>query len=137
MNELVQQLVAKAGLTEAQALQATTVTKDFLKTKLPPQMTGMIESFFAGNFDAAAASAAAPSTPKPDDWVGKAKDMAADAGDKLGDFAGKAKDKAEDFAQDATKKAGEWADKAEDFAEDAVNKLKGMFGGDKNEAPKQ
>ncbi len=137
MNELIQQLVSKAGLTEAQAAQAVSVTKDFLKTKLPPQMTGMVESFFAGGFDATAASAAAPSTPQSNDWTDKAKDMASDAGDKLGDFAGKAKDKAEDFAQDATKKMGDWANKAEDMAGDAVNKLKDIFGGDKKEAPKQ
>jgi hypothetical protein len=134
MNELIQQLMSKAGLTEAQAVQATSVTRDFLKTKLPPQMTGMVDNFFAGNFDAAAA--AAPSGAKSDDWMNKAKEAAADAGDKLGDFAAKAKDKAEDFAEDAARKAGEWAHKAEDFAEDAMDKLKDMFGSKKGE-PKQ
>ena len=134
MNELIQQLISKAGLTEAQAIQAVSTTKDFLKTKLPPQMSGMVESFFAGNFDAASASA--QSSAKSTDWTDKAKDMAGDAGEKMSDFAGKAKDKAEDFAQDAGKKMGEWADKAEDFADDALDKLKGLFGG-KNEAPKQ
>ncbi len=137
MNELIQQLVSKAAITEAQAIQAIAVTKDFLKTKLPPQMSGMIETFFAGNFDAAAASAAASgAAPKADDWMDKAKDMAGDAGEKLNDYAGKAKDRAEDFAQDATKKISEWADKAEDIADDAMNKLKGMFG-DKKEGGAQ
>lgn len=127
MNELISQLVSKAGLTDAQATQSITVTKDFLKTKLPPQMSGMIETFFAGNFDAAAASAAAQgAAPKADDWMDKAKDIAGDA-----------KDRAEDFAQDATKKVSEWADKAEDLAGDAINKLKDMFGDKKEDRAQQ
>lgn len=134
--------MSKAGITEVQATQAIGITKDFLKTKLPPQMSGMIETFFAGNFDAAAASAAASaSAPKADDWMDKAKTMAGEASGKLNEYAGQAKDKAEDFAQDATKKMGEWSDKAEDFAGDAVNKLKSLFGdhkaSDDTNAPKE
>lgn len=133
MNELILQLINKAGLTEAQATQAFTVTKEFLMAKLPPQMNGVVDAFFAGNFNGAASASASSSTPKSEDWMGKARDMAGDATEKLNGYAGKAKDEAEDFAQDATKKMGEWADKAEDLAGDALNKLKNMFGDKKDD----
>lgn len=143
LQEFVQQLVQKAGITEAQAVQAATVAQQFIKSKLPPQMAATVDGFFAGTYDPAAASAAnatAAAGAKSEDWVDKAKNMAQDAGEKLSDFADKAKDKAEDFAQDAGKKLGEWADKAGDMAEDAMDKIKDMFSGKKDNdanAPKE
>ena len=143
LQEFIQQLVQKAGITEAQAAKAATVAHEFIKSKLPPQMAGTVDGFFAGTVDPAAniaANAAANTASKSEDMMDKAKDMAKDAGEKISDFAGKAKDKAEDFAEDAGKKLGEWADKAGDMAEDALDKIKGMFGGkddDEPNAPKQ
>ena len=49
MQELIQQLIDKAGLSEAQAQQAVSVTKDFIMSKLPPQMSGIVDGFFANN----------------------------------------------------------------------------------------
>lgn len=49
MDELIQQLVAKAGLTEDQAAKAVEVTKDYIMSKLPPQMSGIVDNFFAAN----------------------------------------------------------------------------------------
>ncbi len=49
MQELIQQLVAKAGLTEEQAAKAIDVTKEFIQSKLPPQMASLVDNFFASN----------------------------------------------------------------------------------------
>jgi ElaB/YqjD/DUF883 family membrane-anchored ribosome-binding protein len=132
IQELVQQLVQKAGISQEQAAKAATVAHDFIKSKLPPQMASTVDSFFSGAATSAG-NAATAAEAKAEDWKDKAKGMAGEAGDKITDFAGKAKDKAEDLADDAGKKIGEWADKAEDFAGDAIDKIKGMFGGKKND----
>lgn len=130
MQELVQQLMSKAGLSEAQATQSIATMKDFIQSKLPPQMSAMVDGFFSGNFNPGAAAGNAQA--KEEDWMDKAKATASQAGEKIEDFAQDAAAKARQFAQEAGKKAGEWADKAEDFAEDAIEKLKGMFDGKKD-----
>lgn len=134
IHELIQQLVQKVGISEEQATKAATVAHEFIKSKLPPQMASTVDGFF-NNAAGATSGAAAEAEAKAEDWTDKAKHMANDAGDKISDFASKAKDKAEDFAEDAGKKLGEWAEKAEDIAEDAIEKIKGMFGGKKDENP--
>lgn len=131
IQELIQQLVQKAGISQEQATKAATVAHEFIKSKLPPQMSATVDSFFSGA-QATAGNAAATAEAKAAGWSDKAKDMAGDAGEKLSDMAGKAKDKAEDFAEDAGKKLGEWADKAEDMAEQTLDKIKGMFGSKKS-----
>ncbi len=45
MNELINQLTEKAGLTEAQAHQAISVIKDYIQSQLPPMMQGMVDNF--------------------------------------------------------------------------------------------
>lgn len=135
MQELVQQLMSKAGLSEAQATQSIATIKEFIQGKLPPQMSAMVDGFFSGNFNPGAATGAAK--PQQDDWMDKAKATAAQAGEKIEDFAQDAAEKAKQFAKEAGKKAEEWADKAEDMAEDAIEKLKGMFGGKNDEKPEE
>ena len=125
IQDFIDQLVQKAGISPEQAAKAAGVAHEFIKSKLPPQMASTVDSFFGGSYTAPATEA--PAAAK--DWTDKAKDMASDAGDKVADFAGKAKDKAEDFAEDAGKKMGEWADKAGDVAENVMDQLKGMLGG--------
>lgn len=127
IQELIQQLVQKVGISEEQATKAATVAHEFIKSKLPPQMATTVDGFFNG-----ASAGTAGAEAKAENWTDKAKDMAHDAGDKIADFASKAKDKAEDFAEDAGKKIGEWAEKAEDIAEDAIDKIKDMFKGRKD-----
>lgn len=131
IQELVQQLVQKAGISEEQAAKAASVAHDFIKSKLPPQMSSTVDSFFSGA-QTTAGNAAAAAEATAEGWSDKAKGMAGEAGEKLSDMAGKAKDKAEDFAEDAGKKIGEWADKAEDIAENAIDKIKDLFGGKKS-----
>ncbi|RYD52823.1 MAG: hypothetical protein EOP52_01360 [Sphingobacteriales bacterium] len=45
MNELIQQLTDKAGLTEDQAQKAISVIKDYIQSQLPPMMQGMVDNF--------------------------------------------------------------------------------------------
>ena len=48
MQELLDQLKDKAGLTDEQALQAITIMKDFIQGKVPPMFSGFVDTFFAG-----------------------------------------------------------------------------------------
>ena len=60
MENLVQELVVKANLTEEQAGKAIQVMKDFFMSKIPPAFAPMVENFFqSGN------------TPDMDDAMGK------------------------------------------------------------------
>ncbi|RFS18999.1 hypothetical protein DVR12_25700 [Chitinophaga silvatica] len=48
MQELIQQLQEKAGLTPEQAAQAIDVIKEYVKGKLPPFIAGTVDNWFAG-----------------------------------------------------------------------------------------
>ncbi len=43
MNELVQLVVKKTGMSEEQAKQAVETVVEFLKQKLPPQLAGQVD----------------------------------------------------------------------------------------------
>jgi hypothetical protein len=47
MQELIQQLKEKAGLTDEQALETIKVLKQFLHGKVPPMFSGVVDKFFA------------------------------------------------------------------------------------------
>jgi len=47
MDDLVQQLKEKAGLTDEQALKAIETMKDFILGKVPPMFSGFVDGFFA------------------------------------------------------------------------------------------
>ena len=47
MDDLVQQLKDKAGLTEEQAYKALETMKGYLMGKVPPMFSGFVENFFA------------------------------------------------------------------------------------------
>ena len=47
-NELINQLVQKAGLTEEQASKAVGVIKEYIQGQLPPMMQGMVDNFLQG-----------------------------------------------------------------------------------------
>jgi hypothetical protein len=47
MDDLVQQLQEKAGLTEEQAYKALETMKGYLMGKVPPMFSGFVENFFA------------------------------------------------------------------------------------------
>jgi hypothetical protein len=48
MQELIQQLKDKAGITDEQAVKAIEAVKDFVKSKLPPMIAGNVDTWFEG-----------------------------------------------------------------------------------------
>lgn len=145
MQELIQQIAAKAGITEEQAQTAANATRDFIKGKVPPPVAGMVDQFFSGNFDPAGAMKAAAS--QQADWMDKAKQTAKETGDKLSDMADDATEKITDFAHDMVDKSSamakeaashinEWANKAGGWSEDAMNKFKSFFNNDDDDKKK-
>lgn len=46
MQELIEQLKAKAGLNDEQAKIAIEAVKDYVKSKVPPMLAGTIDNFF-------------------------------------------------------------------------------------------
>ena len=48
MQDLIQELQIKAGLTEEQALLAIQTMKEYIHSKVPPMFSGFVDSFFAG-----------------------------------------------------------------------------------------
>ncbi len=99
-NNLLEQLKAKAGLSEEQALKAVQTIADFIKSKVPPMMHGMIDNFLTEEESIM---------------------------DKMKDIADTAKDNVEDFAKDASEKMSEFGAKAQDATKDALDKLKGFM----------
>ncbi|HEY8916372.1 MAG TPA: hypothetical protein VIM87_08035 [Chitinophaga sp.] len=48
MQDLIQQLQEKAGLSAEQATQAITVMRDYVKSKVPPFIGDTVDKWFAG-----------------------------------------------------------------------------------------
>lgn len=132
MEELIKNVTAKAGITEQQAIVAINTTKDYIKSKVPPMATGMVDQFFSGTFDPSAAMKSAAS--QQSDWMSKAKEAAQDATEKVTEFTHEAIDKGAEFAKEASKYMNEWAKQAGGWSEDAMNRIKDMFGGGKEES---
>ena len=53
MQELIDQLVNKVGLTPEQAQKSLVVIKEYIQSQLPPMMQGMVDNFMGGNSNAA------------------------------------------------------------------------------------
>lgn len=51
MQELINELVAKADLTPEAAAKAVATTIDFVKSKLPPFLSEKVEDLISGKFD--------------------------------------------------------------------------------------
>jgi hypothetical protein len=49
MNELVKLVQQKAGVSEDVARTAVTTVLDFLNSRLPPQISGQLDSLISGN----------------------------------------------------------------------------------------
>lgn len=45
MQELIKELVTKAGLTQEQAEKSIEVIKNYIQSQLPPMMQGMVDNF--------------------------------------------------------------------------------------------
>jgi hypothetical protein len=125
MTQLINKLMANAGINAEQAHKSLETVKDYVKEKLPPAFGPQIDALFQGQ--KMEANGPAPTATSTSSIMDKASDFAANAKDKIQDAAHDAKEKLEDFAGDAKEKLGDFADKAEDAANDAVNKIKDFF----------
>ncbi len=110
MQELINKLTEKAGISTDQAHKAIDTIKDFVKEKFP-MMAGAVDNLFASSGDSAAKPEASSSS---SGFMDKISDV----------IPGEAGEKVEAFAKQA-------ADKAEDFLEGAKEKFSGVFGGKK------
>ena len=45
MQEMVQELIDNAGLTQEQAEKSIIVIKEYIQSQLPPMMQGMVDNF--------------------------------------------------------------------------------------------
>lgn len=105
MQELIQNLKDRAGLTDDQAVKAIDTVKDFVKSKLPAAIAGNVDNWFSG-----LGGAAAPQ-PKKEGLADQAEDFLDNVSDKVEDWAEKAKDKAEDIMKEAKDKISGFFDK--------------------------
>ena len=48
MNEIIQRLIARTGLSEEQAASAVQIVAAFLKEKLPAPLAGQVDAVLAG-----------------------------------------------------------------------------------------
>lgn len=117
MKALIQELQQKVGLTEEQAIKSVETIKEFIQSKLPPMMHGLVDNFM-GSMDDDEDFMDEGSGNR--EWESKASNLASEATEKLEDF----KEEAEEFAKAASEKLGEFANKAEQAADEAINKLK-------------
>ena len=125
MQDLIKQLQDKAGLTEEQAHKSLQTIKEYIQSKLPPMMQGMVDNFMG--MQSADTDDFMEPADKKEPAVEKIKVVAEEAKEKIEDFAEDAKEEAEAFAKEASEKIGEWADKAENAAQEAIGKLKDMI----------
>lgn len=49
MEELIERLQTKAGLTPEQAVRAIETMKEYIQGQLPPMMQGMVDQFLAAS----------------------------------------------------------------------------------------
>jgi hypothetical protein len=113
MQELVNQLKEKVGISEEQAVKAVEAVKDFVKEKFP-MMAGAVDNLLGEYVPARAPVADVIPAVSEESILDKISDV----------IPGEAGQKVEDFAKAA-------AHKAEDVFDAAKDKLSDMFGGDK------
>lgn len=107
MQELIDQLTQKAGLSTDQATKAIATIKDFVKDKFP-MMAGAVDNLLGASTETAAAANAEV---KAD----QSKSDGSSFLDKISDFIpGSAGEKVEEFAKNAAHKAGDVFDGLKD-----------------------
>jgi len=117
MQELINKLTERAGISAEQANKAIDTIKDFIKEKFP-MMAGAVDNLFPESTEPAASTATASAS-------AAAPAASSNMMDKISDvIPGEAGEKVEEFAKNA-------AHKAEDIFDSAKDKLAGLFGGDK------
>jgi hypothetical protein len=117
MQELIERLTAKAGISADQATKTIDTIKEFVKEKFP-MLSGAVDNMFAPQAENSNPTATTPTTEAPAQGGGSMMDKISDV------IPGEAGEKVEEFAKNATHKAEEVFDNLKD-------KLSGLFGGDK------
>ncbi|RYE25245.1 MAG: hypothetical protein EOP51_04745 [Sphingobacteriales bacterium] len=113
MQELINIMQQKAGISEAQAVKALEAVTDYIKGQLPPMMHGMIDNFIQQN-----------ETEQDEDVLnGSGEGNWSDDAD-IDEFE---EEKPGEFSKQTGEKFNEWADKAENIAKDTFGKLKSMM----------
>lgn len=130
MEDLIKLLQEKAGLTETQAVKSLSTIKEYIQSKLPPMMSGMVDNFMGG-FGGDADDDVYPGTSINEnkikdkaDIMNKAKVVTQEAAEKIEGIAEEAKEEVEEFAREASEQIDKWAEKA---AQEAISKLKDML----------
>jgi hypothetical protein len=127
MQDLINRLKVKAGITEQQAIASITELKDYVKEKFP-MIAGAVDNLLNVQPSASAADPIiepASTAAAGNSILDKISDVIpGDTGQKVEDFAKNAAHKAEELAKEAGHKAEEAYDAVKD-------KLSGLFGGDK------
>ncbi len=125
MQDLIQQLKDKAGLTEEQAFKAIQTMKEYIHSKVPPMFSGIVDNFLGDSFKGG--SGTKQSASHESDFMDRANAVTKETTEKIEVIAEEAKEEVEHFAKEATERIDEWAEKAEKAAKDAVEKLKGII----------
>ncbi len=116
MQELINRLIEKAGISADQATKSIDTIKEFVKEKFP-MLGGAVDNMFASA--AAESVPAAAAAPKAEEKKEES------VMDKISDvIPGETGEKVEEFAKNA-------AHKAEEVFDNVKDKLSGLFGGDK------
>lgn len=113
MQELIDRLTSKVGISSEQATKSIDTIKDFVKEKFP-MLSGAVDNMFASQGE----PAAQPATEAPKKEEHSMMDKISDV------IPGQAGEKVEEFAKNA-------AHKAEEVFDSLKDKLGGMMGGDK------
>ncbi|MGF2412716.1 hypothetical protein [Ferruginibacter sp.] len=113
MQELINRLTEKAGISAEQATKSIETIKDFVKEKFP-MLGGAVDNMFASASPAAAAPIPQTEAKKDESVMDKISDV----------IPGETGEKVEEFAKNA-------AHKAEEVFDNVKDKLSGLFSGDK------
>ncbi len=147
MQELINRLTEKAGISPDQANKAIHTIREFVKEKFP-MVAGAVDNIFTEGADKTAIASMGAAAGGSSSVLDKISDVIpGQAGEKVEAFAKQAADKAEDLVDAAKEKihaamnsetgqkveafAKQAADKAEDLYDDAKEKLSNLFKGDK------
>lgn len=114
MQEYIDELQKKAGLTAEQARKAIETIVAKVKTKVPESFHGGIDSIFSAQTTEA--------------FQQKARSFSDQAEDTIKEFSGQAREQISKLANEAEDIAGQMQEKAEEMMKGWGDKMSGMFG---------
>ena len=126
MQDLIEQLKTKAGLTDDQAMKALLAMKDYIHAKVPPMFSGIVDNFLGDGFKDSSENKSPQTTPQ-DDFLDRANKVTKETTEKIEVIAEEAKEGVEHFAKEATERIDIWAEKGERAAKEVVEKLRGII----------